>query len=369
MIVRAKTKTLFSGKPLTAAQRKNSDLNMLEMEAGQAVLTSFPRRIVLELTNACNLNCTMCGRRAAKINTAFLDMNWFHTLEPLFDSVEEVTLMGWGEPTIHPNFAAMLQIINRHSARKYFCTNGMRLHLLTEAIFENEVDVFAVSADGATPETNNRIRAGSDLTRINGSLRNIVRIKRAGNLKYPHMNYVFCAMKSNLNELPQMVEMTADVGLEELKVVYLTAFQESMMQESLWNHQGEVEEAFSRAARRAEELGVLLQLPYVQGKDPAGDMLHRECFASYRDFFLGSDGFTRPCMSTADTFCRFDPNQDFMELWNGEAYQRHRKTVNTAGMCQNCCNCFQSSHGNWNRRESYIQAGKKFAPDWEGQIR
>ena len=364
MIVRAKTKTLFSGRPLTAAQRKNSDLNILETEAGKTVLASFPRRIVLELTNGCNLNCTMCGRRAAEFNAAFLEMDWFYALEPLFDSVEEVTLMGWGEPTIHPHFVEMLQTIHRHSARKYFCTNGMRLHLLTKAIFENEVDVFAVSADGASPETNNRIRVGSDLGRINGSLRDIVRIKRAENLKYPHINYVFCAMKSNLNELPQMVEMTADVGLEELKVVYLTVFQESMAHESLWDRQGEVEEVFGRAARRAAELGVLLQLPYIQGKDPAGDLLHRECFAPHRDFFLGADGYTRPCMSTSDTFYRFDPHQNFMDLWNGETYQSHRETVNRAGMCQSCRNCFQASHCNWNRRGSYVQTGKKFAPDW-----
>jgi len=366
MIVRAKTKTLFAGRQLTAAQQKNSDLNMLEMEAGQIVLASFPRRIVLELTNGCNLNCIMCGRRATNFKTAFLDMNWFYALAPLFDSVEEVTLMGWGEPTIHPNFVEMLQIINRHGARKYFCTNGMRLHLLTESIIENEVDVLAVSADGTSPETNNKIRAGSDLARINGSLRDIVRIKRTENLKYPHMNYVFCAMKSNLIELPQMVEMTADVGLEELKVVYLTAFQESMAREALWDYQGEVEEAFGKATRRAEELGVLLQLPYVQGKDPAGDMPHRECFAPYRDFFLGSDGFARPCMSAADQFCRFDPKQNFMDMWNSEAYQRYRKTVNSADMRQSCRNCFQSSHCNWNRRESFVQTGKKFAPDWGG---
>jgi len=365
MIIRTKTKTLFAGRPLTAAQRENSGLNLLETDAGARVLNSLPRRIVLELTNGCNLRCGMCGRRAAAFNQTQLDMRWFGALEPLFGAVEEVTLMGWGEPTIHPDFAEMLRRIHHRGARKYFCTNGMRLHLLTDAIFENEVDVFAVSADGARPETNDRIRAGSDLAKINGSLRDIVRIKRSNNLKYPHMNYVFCAMRSNLRELVSMVEMTAGVGLEELKVVYLTAFDGRLAHESLWDCQDEVEEAFGEAALRAGELGILLHLPYVQGRDPARDLPHRPCYAPWRDFFLGSDGYVRPCMSTADKFFRFDPDRPFMEMWNSKPFQAHRAAVNSDNMSRCCRNCYQSSHCNWNRRGSFIQAGETFAPEWE----
>ena len=57
MILRAKTKTLFSGKELTSQQQRNTDLNIRELEAGKTILTSYPRRLVFELTNACNLNC------------------------------------------------------------------------------------------------------------------------------------------------------------------------------------------------------------------------------------------------------------------------------------------------------------------------
>lgn len=40
MILRAKTKTLFSGKELTEKQQKNTDLNIAELEAGKTVLES-----------------------------------------------------------------------------------------------------------------------------------------------------------------------------------------------------------------------------------------------------------------------------------------------------------------------------------------
>ena len=61
MVLRAKTKTLFSGKELTEQQRQNTEQNIKEMEEGRTILQSYPRRLVFELTNACNLNCVMCG--------------------------------------------------------------------------------------------------------------------------------------------------------------------------------------------------------------------------------------------------------------------------------------------------------------------
>jgi MoaA/NifB/PqqE/SkfB family radical SAM enzyme len=365
MVIRAKTKNLFEGKPLTDRQQKNSDLNMRELESGELLLKSLPRRIVLELTNACNLNCLMCGRNAVEFRLSQLDMEFFYSLEPLFDTIEEVTLMGWGEPTFHTRFEEMLRVLSNHSVRIYFCTNGMRLGKLHRTIFDCKVDVFAVSVDGATNETNGAIRKGSDLDAINGSLKKIVDEKRANSLKCPYINYVFCAMKRNLHELPSVIEMAADIGLEEVKVVYLTAFDKSLADETLFGMEAAVNDIFEIAVKRAEELGVLLKLPYLRGGDPAGEASHRDCFVAYRDFYLGSDGYVRPCMSTSEKFFKFDTKLRFEDIWNAPEYQKHRKNVNTPDMSNQCKNCYQSSHCNWNNKKSYIQLGEEFAPDWE----
>lgn len=365
-ILRAKTKTLFSGKELTQQQSENSKLNMQEMEQGSTILKSYPRRLVFELTNACNLNCIMCGRNAADFKLTTFDMDVFRSFEPLMDIVEEVTLMGWGEPTIHPNFIEMLQIIDKHSARKYFCSNGMNLKKIKDAIFDYHVDVFAISLDGATDETNSRIRRGSKIEVIKQNLSEIVAMKKERGLKYPWINFVFCAMKSNIKELPALVRLASEIGIEEVKVVYLTAFDNTMLQEVLWGEEQLVREVFEQAIEVAAELGIVLKLPHYIGEDEAGDKLHKDCFVSWRDFFLGSDGYVRPCMSTPIKFFAYDKDVDFMEMWNREEYQNYRRIVNDKEhMDIPCKNCYQSSHCNWNRKESFIQVGKEFSPDWE----
>lgn len=366
MILRAKTKTLFSGKELTEQQKKNTELNMKEMEAGATVLQSYPRRLVLELTNACNLNCVMCGRNAANFKPTVFDMDVFRSFEPIMDTIEEVTLMGWGEPTIHPHFIEMLEIIDKHSARKYFCSNGMNLRKIKDAIFDYHVDVFAVSLDGATDETNGRIRRGSKIEQITEDLKDIVRIKKERGLKYPWINFVFCAMQSNIRELPDLVRLAAEIGLEEVKVVYLTVFGEDLLNESLWGHDDLVREVFEEAIKVGEELGIALKLPHYIGEDEAGDKLHKDCYVTWRDFFLGSDGYVRPCMSTPIHFFEYDKNKDFMEMWNAPEYQKYREIVNHQDkMDDPCRRCYQSSHCNWNRKESFIQVGENFSPDWE----
>lgn len=365
MILRAKTKTLFSGRELTEKQSANSNLNVAELESGKTALESCPRRLVFELTNACNLNCIMCGRNAADFKPTVFDMDVFRSFEPLMDIVEEVTLMGWGEPTIHPHFNEMLEIINKHSARKYFCTNGMNLRKIKNAIFDYNVDVFAVSLDGATDETNSRIRRGSQISQITEDLKEIVQIKKERGLKYPWINFVFCAMRSNIHELPDLVRLAADIGIEEVKVVYLTVFDDSLMNETLWGHEDKVRKVFEDAISVSEKLGIILKLPHYIGEDVAGNKLHKDCFVSWRDFFMGSDGYVRPCMSTPIKFFQYDKEKDFMEMWNSKEYQNYREIVNNQKkMDSPCTRCYQSSHCNWNLKSSFIQVGENFSPDW-----
>lgn len=365
MILRAKTKNLFSGKELTLRQKENSELNLAELEDGKTILRSYPRRLVLELTNACNLNCIMCGRNAANFKPTVFDMENFYSLEPLMDVVEEVTLMGWGEPTIHPRFIEMLEVINRHSARKYFCSNGMNLKKIKNAIFDYNVDVFAISLDGATDETNSRIRRGSKIDEITADLKDIVRIKKERGLKYPWINFVFCAMNSNIHELPDLVRLAAEIGIEEVKVVYLTVFEEALLNETLWGHEDKVKEFFEEAITVGEALGIALKLPHYIGEDEAGDKLHKDCFVTWRDFFVGSDGYVRPCMSTPIQFFGYDREKDFAEMWNAPEYQKYRKNVNEqTAMDLPCRRCYQSSHCNWNLKQSFIQVGEMFSPEW-----
>jgi len=364
-LLRAKTLDLRVTKELTPLRQQNSEKNRGEALAGAAVLESCPRRLVLELTNACNLNCKMCGRNAADFRATWFQMEWLKLFEPVADRIEEVTLMGWGEPTVHPHFADFLTWAHDLGLRKYFCTNGMRLDKLFDDLFRTEADIIAISLDGAQAKTNDAIRRGGDFNKIVHTLSEITAYKANHNLSFPYMNFVFTAMDENLSELPDLVRLAGNIGLDEVKAVYLTAFDEASAPLTLYDKMERTREVFQKAIEAGQELGVSLKLPHLVGEDPAGEALHKTCYTAWRDFFLGSDGYVRPCMSTAEKLFPIERYDDFMAMWNAPELQAHRRTVNSPEMVRSCRNCYQSSYANWNKRDSFLQIGKHFSPEWE----
>ena len=365
-VLKSKTVTLFPHSGLTELQKKNSETNLKEIQSRNVKLDSFPRRLVLELTNACNLNCIMCGRDESDFVGNLLKIQYLEKLEPILKYVEEVTLFGWGEPTIHPKFRDILEFLNQYPVRKYFVTNGTTLHRIKEYLFDYNVDIMAVSLDGATAKTNNAIRRKSSFDQIVSGLRAIVQHKRGVKTNYPYINFVYTLMRSNLCELPGMVDLAHDLGIEEVKAVYMTSFSESLKDEVLWNRAGEVKSAFAETIERGDKLGIKVKLPYIQGEDVAGDKFHKDCFVGWRDFFVGADGVIRPCQSISRKLLHISRYDSFQEAWNSEEMVNFRSVVNDHDeMWEGCKHCYQSSHTNCNRRSSFLQIGQEFAPSWE----
>ncbi len=344
----------------------NSNLNMREMREGKAVLSSYPRRVVLELTNDCQFNCVMCGRGYAGFKKTYLDTACLKKLENVFNYAEEVAFLGWGEATLHPEFLQILKFLDQFPVKKYLCTNGGSPDVLKKAVNQYGLDILAVSLDGACRKVNSSIRRGSDYDSILAMLREIVAEKKIRGKDKPYINFVMTAMKSNLHQLPGLIKLARRLGIQEVKVVYLTVFGNTLAGESLYNCQDEVKKVFGEAITLAASLGIKLVLPYVQGEDSVGEKHHRDCFVGWRDLFIGSDGFIRPCMSTSQKLQNFHDYNNFADLWNSVEFVRFRKTVNNpVNMLQECKSCYQSSHANWNRKEAFFQIGQCFAPKWE----
>ncbi|MBF0266080.1 MAG: radical SAM protein [Gammaproteobacteria bacterium] len=364
-VVRAKRLDLFSYQDLNEQQIENSEKNNKEIKNKANKLNSYPKRLVLELTNACNLKCVMCGRDESEFNQTFFDINLLKKFEEILASIEEVTLFGWGEPTMHPKFRDLLQFFDKYPVKKYFVTNGMFLDKFADDIFENKVDIIAVSLDGAKSNTNNDIRLKSDFDKIKNNIDKLVAMKSQRGLSYPYINFVMTLMKGNIKELPEMVYLAKELGVDEVKAVYLTAFSHEMSIKTLWEQKDRVREIFDETIALGKKYNIKVKLPHIQGEDPAGNHSHKNCYVPWRDFFIGSDGFVRSCQSTSHKLFHHEAYESFNDMWNSSEYQDFRNRVNNEEqMNDECRRCYQSSHANWNKKQSFIQCGEEFAPNW-----
>lgn len=356
---------LFPYKDLTECQMDNSLLNQKECEEQKEVLFSYPRRIVIELTNDCNLHCKMCGRCYNKFNIKILNMEMIKWLAPILKISEEITLMGWGEPTLYPHFSELIKFLDKYPVKKYICTNGTRLLDIKDILFDYQIDLCAISINGTTPETNDKIRAGSKIEQVFNSIKIIVDEKRKRGIKWPFLSVVFCLSNSNRKDLYDLANKVAELGVDRIKIVYLTAFGSEMEKEVILSCVPEIKKLFQFLKLQCNQKNIELELPFLPGEDPTGEKKHRDCVFPWRDLFIGSDGWVRPCMSTSERLFALDIQQSFIKQWNHEKLCSYRKNVNNeAFMSESCKSCYHSSTCNWNMIHSFLQYDEQFSPNW-----
>lgn len=95
-----------------------------------AELPLFPRMIDLELSSACNFRCLMCptGNMSLKRKPGFMSEDTFLTIvNQCIEYGTAIRLIGWGEPTLHPQIADFVFNIRLRGLLSHINTNGSKL--------------------------------------------------------------------------------------------------------------------------------------------------------------------------------------------------------------------------------------------------
>ena len=118
------------------------------------------RNVFFHLLTACNLSCKHCYINPLQHGTATLPLQTVLQWLKLFARSRQETnliLLG-GEPTMHPDIAA---IIRAAKSMRYAVTvdsNGFLFHDLLERVRPSELDFLSFSLDGPDPVGNDPIR-------------------------------------------------------------------------------------------------------------------------------------------------------------------------------------------------------------------
>lgn len=173
----------------------------------------------IEVTSRCNLKCVMCPVTVLAATWPARDMAWetFERIAAAFSLSKWVYLQGWGEPLLHRRIFDMADRAKAAGCLVGFTTNGTRLSRQTgDKLLDHRLDLLAVSIAGACPCTHESIRTGSDFARLIGNLRRFIRQRNERGSVSPKVEILFLMTRTNLAELPQAVELAADVGADEL---------------------------------------------------------------------------------------------------------------------------------------------------------
>jgi len=201
------------------------------------------KRVYVEVTNRCNLNCSTCMRNV-------WEAEYGHMSDAVFERIlsgleacpekPELFIGGYGEPLFHPGILHFIEQAKGRGFHVSMITNGV---LLTEAVagrlIDLKLDMLWVSLDGASAECYADVRLGDMLPVVLSNLVHLRSLKyRQFGLSiwsgYPKLGIAFVAMKRNIHDLGEVIRLGSRLGASEFSVSNVLAHNESLLEENLY---------------------------------------------------------------------------------------------------------------------------------------
>jgi MoaA/NifB/PqqE/SkfB family radical SAM enzyme len=176
-------------------------------------LTQSGVKLIFELTNRCNFSCGHCIRSEDEPH-GYLPVTIVNKVLTEVQAYQPISLVAFtgGEPTLHPQFADIVELVATHRYRVTFVTNGWNFPQTFTKIqaWKSALESISLSLDGATETTHDTLR------RQPGSFR---RLMQAISLCHVHSIPVHINMvvtRANRTELEAMVILAGRLGCTAL---------------------------------------------------------------------------------------------------------------------------------------------------------
>ncbi|MBW4718672.1 radical SAM protein [Saccharothrix obliqua] len=332
---------------------------------GYSLTPPLPAELQVEVTGSCNLRCRMClVRYAPAVGRAegALSYEDFRDLVDGLPELTRLTLQGLGEPLLAPHLLDMVRHATTRGVEVGFNTNGVLLdRRWARDLVAAGTGWVHVSLDGATAATYEDVRHGGafeprpgQFDRVVANLRALLAERAAAGAARPVVKLVFVAMRRNIAELPDLVALAADLGVDELWVQNLShsfsdtdpagqyaAIRRYAARESLETDPALFRGSFDAAAAVAAARGVPLRLPRLAEHVPA-DPDRPGCTWPWQSAYVTHRGEVQPCCmvmgSDRATLGRLGAGS-FADIWHGEAYRAFRAGLRDhrpADVCRGC---------------------------------
>ena len=199
-----------------------------------------PRKLNIEVTTRCNLNCAMCMRKLWKEDGSDMTMETYRALLPIFPEIEAVNIIGIGEPLLNENVIEMIRLGKEHlppNGAFSLTTNATLLDdTMAKQLVSSGLDDIVVSIDGATSGTYNEIRKDASLDQVLTNVERLNKAKKKLGSQTPRIGFEFVAMKRNISELPQVVDLAARYGISFIIITHLLPHTSEMNDQTLYEY-------------------------------------------------------------------------------------------------------------------------------------
>lgn len=325
------------------ARNLNNQINKLERENGNTVLNSRPLKLGFDISSVCNANCVFClaenGRKQRKDPQAFRTPDWLDNFEPLLPFID-LGIFSSYEAMLNPYFDQFVEKIHQYHTPFQIFTNGKLLTPeMSEFILRKGVHSIHCSFHSPNPKTYEGIMRGLSFDETLGNLMRLKMLARKYNPNF-QLVMVFCAMRRNIEQLSNYVDIAHRVGARRIQVNYLlvTKEQHKLEKESIFFHQDLYDTNILAAKQKAARLGINLTHQPVFGtwNDKSGKA--GPCYRPWEHLNVNHDGEVTICCGGAGLLGNIF-KEDFFKVWNSKPFRAFRNTVNSPNPPAQCKKC------------------------------
>ena len=266
-----------------------------------------PRKLYVELTTECNLDCAMCIRHSWEEPGGTMTQATFEALlsqMPGLPSLDTVNFSGSGEPLLHPLFYGFVANAKAVGLTVETVTNGL---LLDRAVCENAVELkldrLIVSIDGVDAPSSQLLHSADHGT-VRGNLALLRQLKAARRRREPEVTIEFVATRRNIGQLPAVRRLAVELGFASIMVTNVVPHTRELAEQVLYEHW-----ATTPNRNMALPLAPAIELPPMDPEiaDALKDLLKSGALVSVNGNRLHGDG----------PRCRFVTEGRLAVRWDG----------------------------------------------------
>lgn len=328
--------------------------------AGQrpAVVPQLPRSLYIETTNRCDSRCQTCVRTFVTLEPPKdLTLAELRRVVDQFPALDRVVLHGVGEPLLNRELVPMIRYLKARGATVLFNSDAITLTPeRARQLVESGLDEYRVSLDAATRETYLRIRGVDRFPRVVANVRGLLRLQRYLGRPLPRVSLWFTAMRANLEELPALIRLAAELRVGQVHVQRLVwngfglAVEAQSLHRALQAREQALldeAEALGRATGvRLSASGLTTPRASLDGDGVDEARPWAGCQRPWTLSYVTANGHVLPCCMAPWTARDYRGailghafTTPFAEIWNGEAYRRFRTRFETDEPPDPCRGC------------------------------
>jgi len=287
----------------------------------------FSGRIIIEPSNICNLRCPLCPVSGAKREKGFLSLENFKKIIDDIPKIKSINF-GWaGEPLLNKEVFKMVKYADLKGVRTIISTNTVLLNQYIDEVLNSGLTNLIVCLDGASKETHEKYRVGSDFESIKSNIKKLCEEKKRRKLKRPGVTLQSLVTKDNEKEMPAMIELAENLGVDELEFKTL----------SLGSSVG-----LAERIKRAKEFLPSDKLSRYDFKGEKLTIKSKPKLCSWlRQSVILWNGDVVPCCYDVEgdlTVGNIFKDGGFKKVWRSEKYKRYRRKIirREFTLCKNC---------------------------------